>query len=71
MQRLALAISLIVLGAASAFAADLAPRYTKAPPVVAPVYNWTGFYIGANVGGAWSDLDPTTSTVFSPTGQRA
>lgn len=68
MQRLALAISLLVLGAVSAFAADLAPRYTKAPPVVAPVYNWTGFYIGANVGGAWSDLDPTTSTVFSPTG---
>jgi hypothetical protein len=36
----------------SAFAADMAPRYTKAPPpppVV--VYNWTGCYIGGNVGG--------------------
>jgi outer membrane immunogenic protein len=35
-------------------AADLAPRpmVTKAPP--APVYyNWTGFYLGANLGGSW------------------
>jgi outer membrane immunogenic protein len=34
-------------------AADIAPRtYTKAPPpVVAPVYDWSGFYIGINGGG--------------------
>ena len=39
--------------AAPASAADLAARpYTKAPPpVVAPIYDWTGFYIGAN--GGW------------------
>jgi outer membrane immunogenic protein len=38
---------------APASAADLAARpYTKAPPpVVAPIYDWTGFYIGAN--GGW------------------
>src|SRR6187549_1206093 len=41
--------SLIALGA-PALAADLAARpYTKAPPMVAAVYDWTGFYIGANV----------------------
>jgi outer membrane immunogenic protein len=41
---IAAATSLLSTGA---FAADLAP-YTKAAPVyVAPVYNWTGFYIGA------------------------
>ena len=36
-----------------ASAADLAARpYTKAPPpMVAPIYDWTGFYIGAN--GGW------------------
>lgn len=38
----------------SAFAADLAPRmYAKAPPPVAAVYGWTGFYIGGNVGYSW------------------
>jgi outer membrane immunogenic protein len=45
--------SLVALGAAApAVAADLAARpYTKAPPMVAAVYDWTGFYIGAN--GGW------------------
>jgi outer membrane immunogenic protein len=50
----AIAISTIVgIGAASA--ADLPARtYTKAPAmVVDPAYNWTGFYIGLNAGGAW------------------
>jgi outer membrane immunogenic protein len=47
------AVGLIALGmAAPASAADLAARpYTKAPPPVAPIYDWTGFYIGAN--GGW------------------
>ena len=47
-------IGLLALGmAAPATAADLAARpYTKAPPpIVAPIYDWTGFYIGAN--GGW------------------
>jgi outer membrane immunogenic protein len=51
------AVSLIAMGAvAPAFAADLAARpYTKAPPpMVAPIYDWTGFYIGANGGWAQS-----------------
>src|SRR5215470_18879718 len=39
------------LGAGVAQAADL-PRqmYTKAPPPLAPMFDWTGFYIGGNVG---------------------
>ena len=47
-------VGLIALGmAAPATAADLAARpYTKAPPpVIAPIYDWTGFYIGGN--GGW------------------
>jgi outer membrane immunogenic protein len=39
----------------SALAADLprqAPMY-KAPAYVAPVFNWTGAYIGINGGGGW------------------
>ena len=50
------AVGLMALGmAAPASAADLAARpYTKAPPpIVAPIYDWTGFYIGAN--GGWGD----------------
>jgi len=45
--------SLIALGAAApAVAADLAARpYTKAPAMIAAVYDWSGFYIGAN--GGW------------------
>ncbi len=49
-------VALIALGTASAFAADLPARtYTKAPAYVpAPIYNWTGFYIGGHVGGAFA-----------------
>jgi outer membrane immunogenic protein len=45
--------SLIALGAAApALAADLAARpYTKAPAMIAAVYDWSGFYIGVN--GGW------------------
>jgi outer membrane immunogenic protein len=48
------AVGLVALGmAAPASAADLAARpYTKAPPpMISPIYDWTGFYIGAN--GGW------------------
>ena len=51
----ALGAAVAVLGlATAASAADLPARtYTKAPPMVA-TYNWTGFYLGVNAGGAWS-----------------
>jgi outer membrane immunogenic protein len=40
-------------GVTAASAADMAPRmYTKAPIPVA-VYDWTGFYIGGNLGYSW------------------
>ena len=38
-----------LVSAAPASAADLAARpYTKAPPMIAAIYDWSGFYIGAN-----------------------
>jgi hypothetical protein len=48
-----------------ASAADLPARTypaAKAPAYVAAVYDWSGFYVGAHVGGAW-DSD---SFAFSP-----
>ena len=58
MKRMFLASvsALAVLSAVSAAnAADLARRQQMAvkAPVYAPVYNWTGFYVGINGGGAW------------------
>src|ERR1700753_3081774 len=44
------AVGLLALGAAPAFAADL-PVKAKPVPVM-PVWNWSGFYIGMNGGGA-------------------
>ena len=57
MNRILLvAAGAIALGLTSqASAADLAARhYTKAPPLVAPIYNWSGFYVGINGGGGTS-----------------
>ncbi|MGE5157541.1 MAG: outer membrane protein [Gemmatimonas sp.] len=52
-------VALAAVGAAApALGADLgarAPYYQKAPAYVpAPIYNWTGFYIGGHIGGAFS-----------------
>jgi outer membrane immunogenic protein len=52
MKKALLATLGLVALAAPAFAADLPPRPVPAPaPVMVPyVYDWTGFYIGGNVG---------------------
>lgn len=55
-----LALSLLAVGALPAAAADLStqPIY-RAPTITPSYYNWTGFYVGGHVGGAWSDKDWT------------
>jgi outer membrane immunogenic protein len=51
-----------LFGATSALAADLpAPVYTKAPVYVDPGYNWTGFYLGGNLGYSWGRSSDTSS----------
>src|SRR6185312_12568828 len=56
MKKIVLAAAgLVGLSVAPALAADLPARtYTKAPAMVAPIYNWGGFYIGVNGGGGSS-----------------
>src|SRR6476661_3939964 len=57
MKKLLLgAVAFTALVAGSAMAADQAPRVYRRPVVVAaPVYSWTGFYIGGNIGYSWSN----------------
>ena len=56
MKRILLTtVSLGVLGLLSpAFGADL-PTYSKAPSIAAPVYDWTGAYIGVFGGGGYGN----------------
>jgi outer membrane immunogenic protein len=65
MTRLLLGIA-VVFGAmmSAAGAADIGAAPYKAPPT----YNWTGVYVGANVGADTGSFDPNTSTVFNPVG---
>jgi outer membrane immunogenic protein len=57
MKKFLLGSVTFVAFAAPAVAADMQARtYTKAPVYTAPeaVYNWTGFYIGGHIGGAFA-----------------
>ena len=49
-----------------AFAADIAVKAPPSPPP-APVYNWTGFYVGGNIGASFgtfkTDFNATPVTV--------
>jgi outer membrane immunogenic protein len=51
------ALACSALSASPVLAADMRMPVKAPPPVVVPAFNWTGFYIGAHVGGAWSDKD--------------
>jgi len=67
MKKFLLSTAAVLFAAGSASAADLAARpYTKAPAYVAPVYNWTGFYIGGFVGGAFGGSTGIDNTFFIP-----
>ena len=58
MKRLLLGAVAAIAIAGSAVAADMPPRtYTKAPVYTPPqaIYDWTGFYIGGHIGGAFAD----------------
>ena len=61
-------VALAALGAtAPALGADIgaAPYYNKAPAYAAPLYNWTGFYLGGHLGGAFSSSNNFNGLVLS------
>jgi outer membrane immunogenic protein len=68
MKKFLVAASVFSLLASPAMAADLAPFYRAPPPVT--VLGWTGPYVGATLGGAWTDSNVTESagpTFCNPT----
>ena len=79
MKRLLLASVALCVGAGSAaLAADLPPPMApppRAPAVYLPVvppYNWSGFYIGGNLGAGWNSggsVSDTLNSGFSGSGQ--
>ena len=66
MKKLLLSAATLTALASPALAADIPARtYTKAPPVYSPpavIYNWTGFYIGGHVGGAFGANNSLTGS---------
>ena len=57
--------ALAAAGTQTALAADIPPPVpTYRAPVVIPVYNWSGFYIGGNLGWAFGN----SSATYNPTG---
>jgi outer membrane immunogenic protein len=69
-HELLCASALVSLLLGMPIAANAADMAVKAPPPPAPPpFSWTGFYIGANIGGAWSQRNWTDSEFgasFSP-----
>jgi outer membrane immunogenic protein len=61
------AASLLATGALAADLPARAPVYTKAPAYVEPIYDWTGFYIGGNLGYSWGRSSDTTA-ITNPAG---
>ncbi|HEX2554618.1 MAG TPA: porin family protein [Microvirga sp.] len=58
MKNILLSTAALVGLTAGAVAADLPVRAAPPPPVaVAPVFTWTGFYAGVNLGWAWDGED--------------
>src|SRR5258705_13472225 len=57
--------------AAPALGADLGARPYYNPPVyAAPLYNWTGFYLGGHLGGAFSGSNDFNGAVLSDSSAR-
>ncbi len=61
MKKILLAgIAAVAMASAPALAADAPRPYYKAPPAYAPMFSWTGFYLGGHVGGQWGSVTDLT-----------
>jgi outer membrane immunogenic protein len=60
-KTIAAVATAIALASAPAFAADLPMKARPLPP--APVWSWTGFYIGGHVGAGWGQDETTIDSV--------
>ena len=57
------AFALVALGG-TALAADLPSRKGPVYAPIAPIFTWTGFYVGVNAGYGWGNIDSTTFGVL-------
>src|SRR5215467_1274222 len=68
----AVAVAALLALSMAANAAEVGARppvYAPPPIYVAPPFSWTGFYLGANIGGAWSQRNLTDKGAFIGGGQ--
>jgi outer membrane immunogenic protein len=61
-KQLMIGIATLLALSGAAAAADLPTRKGPPPPPPPPIFTWTGFYLGADVGGAWA-LDRVSPTI--------
>jgi len=67
MQRLALVGLFSAMAVSTTMAADLRTPVTKAPPMAAVMaHNWTGCYIGGNLGGKWASSSDDVALGATP-----
>ena len=64
MNRFSIATAVSLAMTAAAVAADMSAKGTSPPPA----FSWGGFYVGANVGYAWSSSTDVVSYVQPPPG---
>ena len=58
-------VAIVALMGTPALAADMAVK-APPPPVAAPTYSWTGFYIGGDIGGLQTSNTATWNPLPSP-----
>lgn len=65
-SRLITALAFTALGVSAASAADMSRPYYKTPVFAEPYYNWSGFYVGGQLGGSWTNEQwiNTANTTF-------